>query len=564
MPPHMDCPGSSSTFIVHTSGKIGILLASFSHAVAPTVTVMPPWPTKVPRIAAQIACQECECPTQFITHVLRLFAVFPLGVASRGEINPMGTLGKILLVFNLLAAGGVVFVATQDWAKRQEVTGTAVRFQLHFDGLPLAPLSDAGAASANAETVPLVMELPGSTRIESVTPKLLQSYFQGADGGPMLGDGAKPPATQIEEVQRVQEKVSAMLAQASPAQKLELLCGRALPDGSFVPGWLLRLAESFEERDLIRRLANPRTGNIPGITTPEQAGKLVETLLLNRFASVLNAPNAQLAQEQAEETAKLAQAVAAATTPVKSALTDLETATDAFNTAGNTAIAKPQDASAQEAYQTAATRLREAAEQVRVSGEKLQVARQPLYEALTRPTVAAARDEGDRRRRAAHLLTFLERSAAWQQRVARVVGLKQYQSTLSAQAGRLTDMTWALEQLIRADQGMFTAEYEQLKQLARTRQGILDHQIAVTAGLADQAAKDNEILKLRLLQRDQRRATLTEIRKQVDEQLAAQAIVEQKLFEVQQRVGQSLNRNFELEDKLSLVERQVLQGRKQN
>ncbi|MCZ2343567.1 MAG: hypothetical protein LC104_17500 [Bacteroidales bacterium] len=476
----------------------------------------------------------------------------------------MGTLGKILLVFNLFAAGGVAFVATQDWAKRQEVTGTAVRFQLHVQGLPLAPLADGSAAPANADTVPLAVDMPGSVRIESVTPKLLQSYFQGADGGAMLGDNGKPPANQIEEVRRVKEKISAMLTQASPNQKLELLCGRALPDGSFVPGWLVRLAESFEERDLIRRLANPKTGNIPGITTADQAGKLVETILLNRFDSVLNAPNAQLAQEQAEETAKLAQAVAAATTPVKSALTDLDTATDAYNTAGNAAIAKPQDPTAQETYKTTATRLQEATEQVRIAGEKLQEARRPLYEALTRPTVTAARDESDRRHRAAHLLMFLEPSSAWQQRVVRVVGLKQYQSALSEQAGRLTDMTWALEQLIRADQGMFTAEYEQLKQLARTRQGILDQQVAVTAGLADQNAKDNEILKQRQLQRDQRRDILSALRKQVEEQLAAQATVEQKLFEVQQRVGQSLIRNFELEEKLGVVERQVLQGRKPN
>lgn len=474
----------------------------------------------------------------------------------------MGTLGKVLLVFNLLAAGGVVFVATQDWARRQEVTGTAVRFQLHLQGLPLASESETPATGTG--TVPLSVEMPGSVQVESVTPALLQSYFQGADGGQMLGDNSTPPANQIDEVRRVKAKVEAMLAQASPAQKLELLCGRALPDGSFVPGWLIRLAESFEERDLIRRLANPVTGRIPGITNTAEAAALVEKMLLNRFESVLNAPNPQLAQEQAEATAKLAQAVATATAPLKSALTDLDTATETYITAGNTAVTKPQDPAAKEAYETAATRLRDAAEQVRTSGEKLQEARQPLYEALTRPTVTASHDASDRRRRAAHLLLFLAPSSAWQQRVVRVVGLNQYQNVLSAQAGRLTDMTWALEQLIRADQGMFTAEYEQLKQLARTRQGILDQQVAVTAGLADQIAKDNENLKLRLQQRDQRRAVLAEIRKQVDEQLVTQANVEQKLFDVQKRVGLALNRNFEMEEKLGQVERQVLQGRKQN
>ena len=123
-------------------------------------------------------------------------------------------------------------------------------------------------------------------------------------------------------------------------------------------------------------------------------------------------------------------------------------------------------------------------------------------------------------------------------------------------------MLWTIEQQIRADQALFTSEYEQLKQLALDRQGVLDQQIAVTAGLAVQVAKDEELLKLRQRQRDERQQLLSELQAQVQTQLKQQAMIEDALFQVQQQVGATLNANFDLETELEKRERQAMQGRR--
>ena len=472
----------------------------------------------------------------------------------------MSTLGKVLLVFNFLAAGGLIYVSTQDWARRQEVTSSALRFQLLLDGLPLDVTSNASNRDENS--VATQIELPGGTRVESVRPELLQLYFQGADGGTKFAASGTPPATQLDEIRRVQGILDAMLAQASPGQKLQLLCGQPLPDGSFVPGLLIRLADSSEERDLARRLADPTTAEVDAAPGIPEAAALAEQLLKKRFETVLSSPNSQLAQQQAEELARLNQQVEAAFGPLRTALDTLKSATDAALQANAAALMNPGNPAAREQLQAANDRVRDTLTRLKTASNQLRAVRQPLYDALTRPTPAAARDEKDRRRRAAHLLMFLDENSSWQQRVARIVGLNTYKFVLSAQVERTKSMIWSIEQLIRADQALFTAEYEQLKQHAIDRQGVLDQQVAVTAGLAAQAAKDEELLKLRQRQRDERRVVLTQLQSEVQEQLKKQTFVEQELFRVQQQVGATLNMNFDLESQLEQRERQAMQGRR--
>ena len=473
----------------------------------------------------------------------------------------MSTLGKVLAFLNLLAVVGLVYLATQDWARRHEVTGTAVLYVLHRDGLPVSDEPNSGDRNETEDSVALPVELPGGVTVDTVSPDLLAEYFRDADGGIRFIDNGTPPAKQVDEVRRVKAKIDVIMTQATmPGAKLTLLCGQFQADGTFYPGWLALMAQSFEERDLARRLANPATAGIDGVRTPSDAADLARKLLDRKFETVLNSPNPQLAQQQAEEVSGLSQGVQAAAAPVASALTSLDAATAESVQATTTAMANPKDPAARDAMTAAQDRVQALAEQVRTAGNTLRQAREPLYDALTRPALVAASDAADRRRRIAHLLIFLDDSAAWQQRVARVVGLEEYNAALSAQAERLTDITWALEQLIRADQGLFTAEYEQLKQLARVRQNVLDQQTAVTAGLATQATKDDENLKLRLRQRDIRQADLAKLRTKVAEQLAAQKVVEDQLFAVQKRVGQTLNQNFALEDQLEKAERRAMAG----
>ena len=59
----------------------------------------------------------------------------------------MSMLGKIMLVVNLLAAAGLFYFATQDWAKRQETNGTVLRYRLTIDGMPVDPAASSGESS---------------------------------------------------------------------------------------------------------------------------------------------------------------------------------------------------------------------------------------------------------------------------------------------------------------------------------------------------------------------------------------------------------------------------------
>src|SRR5262245_1061884 len=112
----------------------------------------------------------------------------------------MTLFGKVLLVFNLLAAGGFVYLATQDWRGRQTISATGLRYELLVRGLPFGGEQGAPTAmpaDADAE-VPFRIEGPGGVPIQSVSKKLLDGYFQAAPGGEMLGGPAVP--NQLAEV----------------------------------------------------------------------------------------------------------------------------------------------------------------------------------------------------------------------------------------------------------------------------------------------------------------------------------------------------------------------------
>ena len=157
----------------------------------------------------------------------------------------MTLLGKILLFFNLLAAGGFVYLATQDWQGRQNINAAALRHILLLTGLPLG--SEPGAPStvpADPEAaVPFRIVMSGGTPTTDVSPKFLTTYFSNNAGGATpLGTGPVP--NQLAEVKRVKGETDQQLqAAASTADKLALL-----------RKWLLLQAETYEEREAILAL----------------------------------------------------------------------------------------------------------------------------------------------------------------------------------------------------------------------------------------------------------------------------------------------------------------------
>jgi hypothetical protein len=437
----------------------------------------------------------------------------------------MSMLGKILLVVNFFVAAGLAYLIAQDWSARQNVSGVVARSALTIAGLPVE------APPSSGDDVVVNVEVGGLHVVESVRPKLLAAQFQGAEGGQSLGGGAAPKS-QLEEVKRVQSKTDAQIAAAaSPLDKLGLLAGRYDAKGNFTPGWLTSLAESYDERQLVRRLvedATPTAGRPADPQRVEASLADAEKMFRRRFEAVLNKPNPQLA---AEETAKLKE------------LSD--------------AVHKADEAARAANKQHAANPTEQTNKQLVAAIEALRAALGDQKTYLTTLGNSATRDEVDRRQRIAHLLAHLDQDAAWQKRVALVAGLRTYLAAVQAQVDRLRDMAASAQQQIILDQAEFAEQYEILKSIANERALLLGQQTAFTADLAVQRRRDQEAVTLRATQLQRRQQELKALQDQVAAEMGRQAEVEQGLLAVQQQVARTERHNLDLRQKLAEAEQKT-------
>ncbi|HET6574979.1 MAG TPA: hypothetical protein VFG68_15340 [Fimbriiglobus sp.] len=422
--------------------------------------------------------------------------------------------GKILLVVNFLVAAGLAYLIAQDWAVRQNVSGVVARSALVLDGLPTEPLPTEDDVRVDAQ-------INGLSVVRTVRPEMLKAHFQGAEGGAAFG-GGDPPKSQVEELQRVRNKANAQLAATGgPADRLALLAGRFDAKGAFTPGWLAALAESYDERQLVRSLA--AASPLPGQPAAdpqalEGAVKTADAMLTRRFEAALAKPNPQLA---AEETAKLKELSEA-----------IRKADEAARAANKQFVANPNNPAATKALTDALAALEQAFRDQR--------------QFLSTAGNSAPRDEPDRRRRIAHLLAHLDRDAAWQKRVALVVGLRTYLAAIQDQVNRLRAMTAGAQQQQVLDQADFSETYDLLKNLAMERAMLFDQQQALTADLAVQRRRDQEAVAQRNAQLQRRELELKELQGQVAAALARQAEVEQGLLSVQKRVAETQQHNLDL------------------
>ena len=115
-------------------------------------------------------------------------------------------------------------------------------------------------------------------------------------------------------------------------------------------------------------------------------------------------------------------------------------------------------------------------------------------------------------------------------------------------------MERSAEQQIGQDQGRFAEEYDLLKNLAIGRALLLQQQVRVRAELESQKASDIEAVTQRRLLTDDRRKSLEDYQAKVAAALAAQAVVEQRLFTIEKQVGETLRKNFALEGQLEASE----------
>ncbi|HEX4611911.1 MAG TPA: hypothetical protein VH092_27190 [Urbifossiella sp.] len=186
----------------------------------------------------------------------------------------MSTLGKVLLVFNLLVGGGFAYLALQDWKGRQEIAAAGFRHLVLLNGVPLGDQKgDPETMPTDPEAeIPFVIEGPGGKPTATVGPPLLKAYFAPAagtmdPGSPPLA-AADPVPSQLVEVRRVQGVVKTYIEGQADDAKRALAAFKLL----------VYQAETLEERQQAQALL--------------AAGKMDELTagLYARFDRVLKAP----------------------------------------------------------------------------------------------------------------------------------------------------------------------------------------------------------------------------------------------------------------------------------
>jgi hypothetical protein len=124
----------------------------------------------------------------------------------------MSLFGKILLVFNILGAGALGYLAVQTYAKRQAFSQAAMTYNWMLDGLPV------DTDELDEQGQPLVERMADSVR---------DHLFSGV--------GRQPMATQADEVRRVQGLVESRLGpvQADKLKHAHTLARILLPFADF-------------------------------------------------------------------------------------------------------------------------------------------------------------------------------------------------------------------------------------------------------------------------------------------------------------------------------------------
>jgi hypothetical protein len=406
----------------------------------------------------------------------------------------MSTLGKILLGVNVLLAIGVLYLASQDYAKRKQLNDAAIKYQLVLDGVAVEPIKADG--EPDAETMIVSVAGPnGIASAKSVSKKLVEGLFSGVD---MNFGLAGVPTSQIDEVKEVEKKYLQRIdGLAGDDARIADLCGfqERNPNGaySFRPGVLMGLSESFEERQAIRALVPP-----PGV----------------RWDAAQLAASAKSARDRLKARFDAATAVPNADSP--------ETARKVVEDVKTKIAANPMDKAAKD--QLAALS----------SGG---------------PNGPASSDR-HRRMKIAQLLMGLNPSPNWQKRVALTVGLKIYQLAITEQTGRLELMLTQTKDSRYADQQAHDAEYEQLKSFAIENSKLVDQQDRVVKGLITTLAADQSIFDTRTAQLNALKTELSLLTVDVNKKLVAQQAVEKALFSVQREVGLTLRETGRMEDDL--------------
>jgi hypothetical protein len=196
----------------------------------------------------------------------------------------MRLFGILLIIVNLLAGAGFVYLATENWQGRQVITAAGLKHVLVLQGLPY----DGADGFATDDETPFVVTMAGGESTSTVSRKLLEGYFTAVTSAPATDSTSKvqlagqtPVPSVVAELKRVRDLVFGELAKEAlgPAEKIELY-----------RFWLLPQAETIDVRNAYLALLSDRDAN--GAAKGDRAADLdaLDKALKARFAAAIEKP----------------------------------------------------------------------------------------------------------------------------------------------------------------------------------------------------------------------------------------------------------------------------------
>ena len=117
----------------------------------------------------------------------------------------MSILGKVLIFFNLLAAGAFAYFTLENWHVRQDLTTAAIVRDIQLGGLPVESSANPPAGlDADKDAFSYVVN---NIPVESIPKKTIDAAF--GKGDDIFGDGHV--TSQSEELKRVQGDVQKLV-----------------------------------------------------------------------------------------------------------------------------------------------------------------------------------------------------------------------------------------------------------------------------------------------------------------------------------------------------------------
>jgi len=449
----------------------------------------------------------------------------------------MGTLGKVLIVFNILAAGAFVALATMSWGKRQPWAYAVLRYELVVAGLPVD--SPGAADPADPEVVPFGFQYGDSPEVATISDKALKEIFAAAQGGKLLG--GKEVANQAAELKRARAAVEKALQvddptdpespKLTPEQKRERL-----------KKFLLNQARSGEDRDRYAGWLAPvedLARQFPAIARdPKELDKKFTANLAaaqDELMRLFDAAAVPVAKQTIDRLETIAKAIEAAATP--------EEKRRLIHAALGGHAKTPVDRKL--VMDNAPPELEEG---------------QREFDKILSQAKSVAGESGDRqesrikRREIAHLLYHLDTAPEWQQRVYTVVGLQTYVNVIEAQAAEFYAMANRARFAMSEDQARFEPAYQYLVQRTMFLQVELEKLNADLVGektllAGHEVIRNARAEEKRLLENDE-----ADAKANAKKTLASQAEAERALFDVHVQLKKSLDTIIQLEEKLRKVE----------